>query len=350
MKKYFVVILLMGLLFSFSCKKEEKTVLGEVTPPVLSSSATGSIILSEADSAQVFSDFTWTEAKTDVDIVKYYALTADKVGNNFADAHTFYLGDALSYNITVKDLNGILAAEGYEPGVEHAIEFRVSVVISGMEPVHSNLIQMKLTPYEVQINYPFIYVPGEYQGWKPENATTVLYSVGLNDSYEGYLYFEDAFAQGFKFTDAPNWDSEEHIFGDQDAGGTTGILANPGNNILAAAAEAGYYKINADLDAMTYSVVKTEWGIFGAATQNADIRMTYDDVTNPKTFWSVTTDLVAGEFTFRANNEDVLFYGDADGNMELEENAGSITVPEDGNYTITLDLTNAIYTYSITKN
>lgn len=348
MKKYFLILLFIGLIAAVSCKKEAGPVMGDITPSVLSSTASGDIVLLESDSLETVSDFTWTKSTTDLSIAMTYTLEMDTAGNDFADAYTLATGENLSYGIDEMTMNGILLANGYAPEEPVSLEFRVSTNVQGVEPVYSNVLSFSITPYEAVIDYPFIYVPGQYQGWNNSDSITVLYSVKSDDKYEGYLYFSDAFDQGFKFTDAPNWD-DAHVFGDQDAGGNSGLLANPGNNILSAAAAAGYYKINADLSGMTYSVLKTDWSIYGAATANSDISMT-NNTTDPKTILSVTTDLVAGDFVFRANNSDALFYGDDSANFKLNENAGSINIAADGNYTITLDLTQAVYTYTITQN
>ena len=75
---------------------------------------------------------------------------------------------------------------------------------------------------------------------------------------------------------------------------------NASNNITSS---AGYYKINADATALTYSAVPTVWGVIGAATASgwggSDIPLTY----NPNDqAWEGGVHLTADVYKFRANN------------------------------------------------
>jgi hypothetical protein len=189
--------------------------------------------------------------------------------------------------------------------------------------------------------YTLLYVPGSYQGWDPANTTTVLASVLNDGNFEGYLYFPDAGTQ-FKFCQGPNWDVN---WGDTGADGT---LDPGGDNIVAA--DAGYYKINVDLNALTYTITKTTWGVIGSATAggwDSDQPMTYDPVGG---VWTAVLDLTAGDIKFRANGAWDINYGDdgADGILEL--NGANIAVPVAGNFTVTLKLGAPDYTYTVVEN
>jgi hypothetical protein len=186
--------------------------------------------------------------------------------------------------------------------------------------------------------YPVIYVPGSHQGWKPAEAPQ-LASVLSDGNFEGYVNFTSANTE-FKFTQGPNWDVN---WGDD---GGNGTLEPNGANIVAA--EAGYYKINVDLNAMTYTLTKTTWGIIGSATPgkwDSDQPMTYNSVTG---MWEITLDLTAGDVKFRANSNWDLNYGDDGGNGTLERNGANIAVPTAGKYVVTMKLGTPDYTYSIT--
>jgi len=188
--------------------------------------------------------------------------------------------------------------------------------------------------------YPVLYVPGSYQGWDPAKASTVIASAKADGKYEGYLYFADANTQ-FKFADGPSWDVN---YGDDGANGT---LDRNGANIVAA--DAGYYKINVDLPALTYTYLKTDWGIIGSATANgwdADQNMTFDPATG---IWTAVLDLKAGEFKFRANDGWDVNYGDDGANGTLEQNGANIPIANDGSYTITLKLGVPDYTYTVVR-
>lgn len=190
-------------------------------------------------------------------------------------------------------------------------------------------------------DYPKLQVPGSYQSapWTPGDNTTVLASVNSDDKYEGYLYFP-ANAE-FKFLKGSAW-------GDPDWGGADGILVPGGANIKVT--DAGYYKLNVDLTALTYTVVKTDWGVIGSATANgwdSDQNMSYDATTGE---WSVVMDLVAGDVKFRANDGWDINYGDDGPNGILEAGGTNIAIPEAGTYTLTMKLGVPDYTYSIVRS
>jgi hypothetical protein len=187
--------------------------------------------------------------------------------------------------------------------------------------------------------YTLLYVPGSYQGWDPANTTTVLASVANDGKFEGYLYFPDANAE-FKFCKDPNWDTN---WGDTGADGT---LEPGGDNIKAA--DAGYYKINVDLNALTYTISKTTWGVIGDATPGGwdnDTPMTFDPADG---MWKVTLDMTAAGMKFRANGNWDLNYGDTGADGILEAGGDNIAIGAAGTYEVKLKLGAPDYTYTIT--
>ena len=176
-----------------------------------------------------------------------------------------------------------------------------------------------------------LYVPGGHQGWSPESAPT-LYSRNFDFKYDGYVYFPDANTE-YKFTSQPNWDGPN--YGNS---GTDGQLSDDGGAGNLVMAEPGYYKLDVDLSGYTYSATNTVWGIVGDATAggwDADTEMTYDPETG---VWSITTELNAGQFKFRANNDWGINLGGSIGNLSYGGDNISI---EEGTYTITLDLSDS---------
>lgn len=195
-------------------------------------------------------------------------------------------------------------------------------------------------PKKNTLAYPQLQVPGSYQGWAPGDNTTILASVNSDEKYEGYLNFADANAE-FKFLKGSAW-------GDPDWGGVDGVLIPGGANIKAT--DAGYYKINVDLTALTYSFVKTDWGIIGSATAggwDSDQNMTYDATTGE---WSAVVELTAGEIKFRANDGWDINYGDTGNDGILEGGGGNIAIPEAGTYNVKLKLGAPDYTYSVVRS
>ncbi|MCX6284370.1 MAG: RagB/SusD family nutrient uptake outer membrane protein [Bacteroidetes bacterium] len=195
------------------------------------------------------------------------------------------------------------------------------------------------TPPKSPKAYPVVYCPGSYQGWDPTNTKTVIASKGSDSKYEGYLYMANT-NQQFKFCTTPSWD---HNYG-----GTNWTLVPNGDNI--SVADAGYYKVNIDTVALTYSVVKTTWAVIGDATPGGwsnDTPMVYDPTSNT---WTVTVDLTAGTLKFRANGGWDINYGDNGGTGILVEGGANINVPDAGTYLITLKLGIPDYTYILKMN
>jgi len=328
-----------------SCSEKELT-------PVLSLSARAGItaptsgsswVLLETEADQMLPSITWSAANYGFDASITYVVEVDRVGNNFAEPITIgTVVSGTSLDLTVGGLNGVLLAQGLPGEAATSLEMRVaSDVNDDVATAYSDVVTIEVTPYTVVIDYPKLQVPGNYQGWDPANETTVIYSAGVNDSYEGYIYLGDP-APEFKFTQGPSWDVN---WGDDDG---DGVLDPGGANLTTT--ESGMYRLNVDLAALTYTVAKTDWGLIGSATPNgwdADQDLTYDAATNR---YMITLDLVAGEIKFRANDDWAINMGDTNANGSLEYDGDNIVVAEDGNYTIELVLSEAVYTYSVTKN
>ena len=189
----------------------------------------------------------------------------------------------------------------------------------------------------------YLTVPGAHQGWDPTDMHYALYSVNTIGKYEGYMYMPNPC--GYKFTDG-SWN---HIWGDD--GSLSGKLASGGNDIQSP--NFAVYRLNVDLNNMTYSAVPTVWGVIGSATSGgwgSSLPMTYSGVTK---LWSITTDLVVGEFKFMANGDWGVMLGTDGSPNKVTYTGANILVPSDGNYTIYLDLrqqSGAGYAYSIIAN
>ena len=348
MKKILSLSLGIALLLSACTEKDKEPILAAGNAPTITSpSANASFTLSENTKDEVINLFAWTSADFGYQAGGKYTLELDKAGNNFADPVTVGVVNSLELaNITQEKINNILIAGKDLPGGEFAnIEFRVVATIGSAEDLPvltSPVVTVQIRPYAIIVNYPFLHVPGSYQGWNPADSTTVVFSPRSDEKYEGYLYFSDGGAK-YKFTKGPTWANN---WGDNDNNGSL----EPGGSDIPLASGAGVYRINADLNALTQSAVKTDWGVIGSATPNgwdSDQDMTYDPATRK---WSVTLNLVAGEIKFRANDDWGINLGDNDANKKMEYGGANIAVAEAGNYTIELNLSVPIYTYKVTKN
>jgi hypothetical protein len=186
--------------------------------------------------------------------------------------------------------------------------------------------------------YALLNVPGGYQSWDPANNATALASVAGDETYEGYFWFEAG--TEFKFAKG-GWDNN---WGDDGADGT---LEPGAANIVAP--EAGFYRFTVDLNALTYTMTKTSWGLIGSATPNgwdSDMDMTYDANENA---WTITADLVAGEAKFRANDDWGINLGDDSADGLLDYDGANISIAANGTYLIKLYLDRPDHSYYIEK-
>jgi len=348
LKQHFLLAFAAILLCFTAC--EEQTfdpVLMPGAPSTISAPADGSsFVIAEGTEDDELMTLMWSAADFGFPAGATYAVEADLAGNDFAEAVELASGlNALMATVRNGAVNNFLIGREIAGGTAADIQVRVKAKVGTTEDNNvlvSSPVTFNVTPFEAEREYEKLYVPGSYQGWDPSNETTVVYSVEDNGRYEGYLFFPEPDAE-FKFTLENNWDNGD--FGDND---TDGTLDAGGANIPVGA--AGLYRINADINDLTYSATPTNWGLIGSATPtgwDSDTDLTYDEATG---VLSITIDLVAGEFKFRANDEWNIDFGDTGADQKVEYGGDNIAVAEDGNYTIQLLLNQPIYEYTIVQN
>ena len=165
--------------------------------------------------------------------------------------------------------------------------------------------------------------------------------------FEGYVYMNVA-APEFKIL--PTNTSFDGDYGDD--GTFAGTLAQTGeSNILLSA--PGYYRVQADTEALSYSTTLTNWGIAGNATTNGwdgMLPMTYNPTTKK---WSIVATLSTQSapdngLKFKANGAWDINLGDNGADGSAEYNGTNIGTTA-GTYLIELDMSNPrAYTYTLT--
>jgi hypothetical protein len=184
----------------------------------------------------------------------------------------------------------------------------------------------------VEASYPL----DGYADWSPGESPLVKSGMSAPDKLEGYVYMANI-SNEWKFATQPNWDGPNY----GDGGG--GTLSEAGGNMVS---PAGYYFLQADAAAMTFSAVDMIWGVVGSATPgdwSADTPLEYQ----PEMMkWTGAVHFISGEFKFRANDSWDYNYGSSAGNDTLNAGGDNIPVTIEGDYAITLDLSKPLqYTY-----
>lgn len=361
------------------CKKDvTPTVLKVITFPSSSAltSSVSSVTLLPQDSTSTNKVISFSWPAVD------YGISAPVTYNLYFDVPTDTIGASpwgkaikdvvgagiLTKSYTTRTLDSIALQLGLLPDSTSNMVVRVESFVD--RSAYSNSVTFSVKPYKPVVIVPatitYLYIAGDFQGWNIGAAVPVA-CVSSNKKYEGYINIADGGTYQYKlYTVLGDWNSASFgDFGANQADKTSGAtgkfkLANyAGSNF--AAPSGGYYEVTFNFNDSTWTQTATTWSIIGDATPggwSTDTQMTYD-ATNQ--VWKVTADMkTAGSFKFRANNDWKIDFGiDSKGNLAYADNpffgytAGlnNITVPADGNYTITLDLSHAgVYTYTAVKN
>lgn len=360
-----VYLLLLPVLFiAGACEKQgdEWTLRPETFRQASLTGSASSVVLEPANENDTVLRFQWSEAMMGEQAIVSYSLEidvpADTGANAWAAARRFSFGPkAYTYAFAGKDLNNLLNSMGLTPGIANTVVARVRADVnqrdgsaSTVAPVYSNTLSQEIVSYSLSL-----YVPGDYQGWSPATAPQLAPVDGRAGLYEGYVNIRGTGKQYFKYTNAPDWDHTNY----GDGGG--GTFSTDGLAEGLSVPEGGYYYLTANLNTNTWTARKITWSILGGATPggwDTDTPMSYDEVNQ---VWTVTCNMIAnGSFKFRTNNEWVLDFGkDNTGKLHYANNPfldytpgiQDLTVPEDGNYTLILDLhVPGNYTYSLQKH
>jgi hypothetical protein len=311
-----------------------------VNPPTLTSPESGQSFSLQKDSEDdTLVTFKWSKPDYGFTSAPDFKIEMDVSGNNFTNAITLATVNKTSHAVTVGDINGTLISNGFPADLKNTFDFRVVSTVGNMEEeLLTETVTLSLTPYPP---FPSIYASGDFQSASGYDVAPALVSPNDDNIYEGYVYFENDNSE-FTFTSLRGSGTS---WGDD---GNDKTLEEGGANIQISS--SGYYRFIVNMNDMTYSVTRTEWGLIGSATAdgwNADQDMTYDP---EEKVWTITTDLTAGEMKFRANDAWGLNYGDDEGDGFLETGGGNISLDQAGNYTITLDLGGYYRTYNLSQN
>ena len=212
-----------------------------------------------------------------------------------------------SYAITVDGLNELVVAAGAPEGEASDVQLFV-VAYSDSYPagVPSAPATIKVTTYVATFPDCY-YLPGSYQGWKPELPTclTLPQSSTQKGLFEAFvdLTTEDGGDVEFKFSPVPAWEGD---FGSDDFTVSTdkGFAVGSGNSMgrTNIKVPSGFYRIslNKKLNKLEMVQVNTVGLIGGMTGWGSEIKMDYDAATN--SYSTVATISEGDEYKFRIND------------------------------------------------
>lgn len=250
---------------------------------------------------------------------------------NFASVKE-YTVTALSKAFTGADLNAAAKDLGLTPDVSSSLYFRIkSQMGSNLDSLYSNVCQVKVTPYLIDMSYINILNENKEQ-------LTKLYSPNSDGIYSGYMNASSWFHIWGKENDGTIWGNvgqDGHVY-EMDNSESAWNIWFPGQTGI-------YYTV---LDTKAKELKPT----YIKSMQLNGEDMTYDAPNYAWTKVITTTDdntpvsIVAtgAEYSKATGTEDAaavvktLNYTLVDGKMTDSENAGSVNIAKAGTYTITV--------------
>ncbi|NJB37679.1 SusF/SusE family outer membrane protein [Croceivirga sp. JEA036] len=243
------------------------------------------------------------------------------------------VGNVLSKDFLAEELNDAVADAGALAGLENEVKIWVEAML-GKDVVASSAAQvLTITGYATtfDLSSPWGLVGSATpNGW--DGPDVPVYSTAIANEFVAYVTLVDG---ELKIRENNDWTVN---YGDTGADGTLDLN---GDNIQVT---AGTYKVMFSLNDFSYSIEPFTWGLVGDATPNGwdgpDTPLTYDSSSDQ---WRTVVTLTDGEMKFRQNNDWAVNFGDTGADGTIEANGDNIMV-EAGNYLVSVDFTNNLYT------
>ena len=180
------------------------------------------------------------------------------------------------------------------------------------------IVTLDMNNLSYSVGKPILYMAGDANGWKQIDYLSSEDGV----HFTGYMYLNQ---NGFKFCTQKDWDGTNYggaFFGESE------------DNIMMTQ-EAGFYQVDVDLSAKTYTLTPFTIGIIGNATPTGwagDTNMTYNPEERCWELKDVT--LTDGEMKFRHTNDWSLSWGGELDNLTTQNGPNIVVVA--GTYDIKL--------------
>ena len=302
-------------------------------------------------SANVFT-LNWTAPDMGLQVAVTNVLQMDIDGHDFANAQLLVTETErtnTSYTAVASDLNAniqtLLVAYGMEtptaPEEALTMSFRLISFISSSasDTLYSDVLNLRVLPYEGEAVYPSISVRGSYNGWNWNNCQK-LYSPNDDHVYTGMIYFDGKAQDGWKFCGAEDWSVDNWGIGAEAVTEGTNILTQGGGDIKVYSHNSYWMEFNNQTGELKVSQAYDSWGIVGNHNGwgSGDTKMTLAWDENNESYLSATLDMPTGN-TWKIRPDEkwendkgpsqLAFEGDVadngDGNFIANE-AGSYTI------------------------
>ena len=321
-----ILILLIGLtgLLS-SCEKDGEQIFMLDNPVAPEIVTMPDLTLKRPNGTQIL-EFVGTPVDPGFQASATYTLEASAAGTNFANPITIITStQATSLKISTSDLNGIML-KSFPADEVSSVDFRL----------RSILVVDAGTTAPGTGNNPFESTSAV------KNANVTLYGLPKLDLINSGIdqKIDSPLGDGKYFGYVKMDVTKPFTLKDPDAnivyGANGAALAVNGNPIVPT--DNGWFKFNADTNALTYKMDAYMMGLIGSATPNGwdtpDQKMSYNVNTGK---WEITIELVDGDIKFRLNDGWAWNLGGTPDKLTVDGPNIPVTA---GNYTIVLTITN----------
>jgi hypothetical protein len=264
-----------------------------------------------------------------------YTIEAAPYGANFTDMVELGTTDQTKIDLTVKDLNKA-ALLMVAAGTNGMIELRVKANMGKNDPAYTAPVALQVTTYQPYKEYELpnlMHVPGTYNDWNISCASKIV-NTHNDGEYEGFINFTNNYTQFLLVKDV-SWNplTTYYNIGNDKLGFKGAIFNNYGGT--------GIYQIKVNTNTNNWYCNKiSSFGLHGSAVKTnteKDPEMSYDAA---NITWTATTELSAGNFRIRANNNDAVNYGKTmvNGYLVPDAKGADFTIANAGTYKIVLNL------------
>ncbi|MDT0552618.1 SusE domain-containing protein [Urechidicola vernalis] len=329
---YKIFMLLVAPIMLISCSNDDDIVTLNSSATVDVSLSSSSVVLDPATPDAEALKITWARPDFGYSAAPIYKVLIDNADGDFSAAASITAGSNLEVSLTTSQLNSHLLNLGFEKDMPADVNIKVIAELGDYNSIESSISVLNATAYEDKLdlstNWGVVGSAANDWGATPDLPFYTTDQAGVLVAYVNLIDGE------IKFRENNAWDLN---YGDDGADGT---LDEGGANI---AVTAGSYKIEMNLNNLTYTMESYTWGLVGDATPNGwdgpDAQLTYDPYSDQ---WRAIVELTDGEMKFRLNNDWGTNYGDdgADGTLE---NGGANIAVSAGIYIVTANFDDLTY-------